>query len=465
MAVATGQANVAVAWRSRKRGAAASRPWARWPTGSAARTSGAGPSACCARSTRSPCSPAATCTSTAATREQLADVAVTVRRARQPQPGGDDVREAAHRRAVPRRPLDLRAAVPVRQLPGVRRRGRGRHRVAPSGPRTWTSPRPTSTRFAQSIPQQHQVMTNYFGDDPLDGPAWACADLLWRDADLTPADVDVAQLYDAFSPARAAVARGLRLLRAGRGPGLLPRTAASRWDGGRLPVNTSGAGMSEAYVHGFNLITEAVRQVRGHVAPPRSTAPRSPRHLGRGRAHRRPAPAQVTDNDATTGAWGRAAESSGAWWRSISPCVTVWPGPSEPCAQHDDFRSAGHKVRGSVDDRRPDPTPPWLPRFQSPGWADVGAGGVDDVEDGDGALAGGPGGPCRSRGWRRRRRRRRLAGRRRWPSPSGGGRTGRTGRSAWRSRGSSALTSSSGMPCSVLLSSSGEVGQVESEWG
>lgn len=28
-------------------------------------------------------------------------------------------------------------------------------------------------------------------------------------------------------------------------------------------MNTSGAGMSEAYVHGFNLVTEAVRQIRG----------------------------------------------------------------------------------------------------------------------------------------------------------------------------------------------------------
>ena len=54
--------------------------------------------------------------------------------------------------------------------------------------------------FAQGLPPQHQTMTNYFTDDPLRGPAWTAAQRLWENADVTPADVQVAQLYDAFSP-------------------------------------------------------------------------------------------------------------------------------------------------------------------------------------------------------------------------------------------------------------------------
>jgi acetyl-CoA acetyltransferase len=115
--------------------------------------------------------------------------------------------------------------------------------------------------WAQSLPRQHQTMTNFFVDDPLRGPAWACADRLWSRADIGPGEVDVAQLYDAFSPLVLLSLEGYGFC--GRGEAGAYTDDGGLEVGGRLPTNTSGGGMSEAYLHGFNLITEAVRQVRG----------------------------------------------------------------------------------------------------------------------------------------------------------------------------------------------------------
>ncbi len=68
--------------------------------------------------------------------------------------------------------------------------------------------------FGQGLHRQHESMVNYYCDDPLTGPAWACAEKLWAQSELGPDDIDVAQIYDAFTPAHPAVARGLRLLQA-----------------------------------------------------------------------------------------------------------------------------------------------------------------------------------------------------------------------------------------------------------
>ena len=67
--------------------------------------------------------------------------------------------------------------------------------------------------------------------------------------------------YDAFSPLVLLSLEGYRFC--GRGEGAAFSEKGALEPGGRLPVNTSGGGLSEAYVHGFNLINEGVRQMRG----------------------------------------------------------------------------------------------------------------------------------------------------------------------------------------------------------
>lgn len=84
---------------------------------------------------------------------------------------------------------------------------------------------------------------------------------LYRRAGVTAADIDVAELYDAFS---------CTVLMALEDYGFCPRGEGGRFvadghiqRGGSLPVNTSGGNMAEAYIHGFNLVLEGVRQIRG----------------------------------------------------------------------------------------------------------------------------------------------------------------------------------------------------------
>lgn len=80
---------------------------------------------------------------------------------------------------------------------------------------------------AQGLPAQHHGMVNYWNDDPLTGPAWAAARHLWKHADFTPSDVDVAQIYDAFTPSCRSPWRGTGSA-AGERVGRSPREAPWR---------------------------------------------------------------------------------------------------------------------------------------------------------------------------------------------------------------------------------------------
>jgi acetyl-CoA acetyltransferase len=120
--------------------------------------------------------------------------------------------------------------------------------------------------FGQGLPAQSHTMTNYWCDDPLTGPSWTCARALYRSSDIRAADIDVAQIYDAFTPLVPFSLEGYGFC--GRGEGAAFSEGGALEIGGRLPLNTSGGGLSEAYVHGFNLINEGVRQLRGESTNP-----------------------------------------------------------------------------------------------------------------------------------------------------------------------------------------------------
>jgi len=88
-----------------------------------------------------------------------------------------------------------------------------------------------------------------------------CAELLWARSELRPKDMACAQIYDAFTPLVVMGLEDYGFCKRGEGG---PFTDGGRLElGGALPVLTSGGGLSEAYVHGFNLILEGVRQIRG----------------------------------------------------------------------------------------------------------------------------------------------------------------------------------------------------------
>jgi len=92
--------------------------------------------------------------------------------------------------------------------------------------------------------------------------SWYSAQELWRVSGVTPADVDVAQLYDAFSVLPIAQLEEYGFVGEGEGADFCYGGDRIRV-GGELPINTSGSLMSEVYIHGMNLIAEAVRQIRG----------------------------------------------------------------------------------------------------------------------------------------------------------------------------------------------------------
>ncbi len=85
---------------------------------------------------------------------------------------------------------------------------------------------------------------------------------LFAAAGVTPADIDVAQIYDHFSGMVLMALEEYGFCDVG-GSGHFVAQGNIAWKTGKLPINTSGGQLSEAYVHGMNVAIEGVRQLRG----------------------------------------------------------------------------------------------------------------------------------------------------------------------------------------------------------
>ncbi|NQZ95348.1 MAG: acetyl-CoA acetyltransferase [Myxococcales bacterium] len=85
---------------------------------------------------------------------------------------------------------------------------------------------------------------------------------IWQRAGVKPSDVDVLQLYENFTgPVMIALAE-MGFCEPGEVEAFVAN-GALEGPNAKLPFNTSGGNIGEAYIHGFELVNEAVRQVRG----------------------------------------------------------------------------------------------------------------------------------------------------------------------------------------------------------
>lgn len=115
---------------------------------------------------------------------------------------------------------------------------------------------------AQGAADDQQMMTSYYRPDitrlsEMD----LVAEQLYAMAGVAPRDIRTAVLYDHFTPF---VLPQLEAF------GFAPRHQAKDFIragniemGGRLPINTNGGQLGEAYIHGMNGVAEGVRQARG----------------------------------------------------------------------------------------------------------------------------------------------------------------------------------------------------------
>lgn len=147
---------------------------------------------------------------------------------------------------------------PLRLLDCCQETDGGQAIVVTSVERARDLPRPPAVILAaaQGAGRRQEAMTSFYRDELTGLPEMGVvARQLWRTAGLAPGDIDVAILYDHFTPFVLMQLEEFGFC----GPG----EAADFVAADAVPLNTHGGQLGEAYLHGMNGIAEAVRQLRG----------------------------------------------------------------------------------------------------------------------------------------------------------------------------------------------------------
>ncbi len=115
---------------------------------------------------------------------------------------------------------------------------------------------------AQAAGSDQEVMTSFYRPDIASLPEMdLVAKQVYAQSGLGPHDIDAAVIYDAFTPIVLWQLESFGFCKAGEAKDFIKNGNLEL--GGRLPSNTHGGQLSEAYIHGVNGVSEGVRLIRG----------------------------------------------------------------------------------------------------------------------------------------------------------------------------------------------------------
>ena len=115
---------------------------------------------------------------------------------------------------------------------------------------------------AQCAAKDQEEMTSFYRPEIARIPEMdLAAQEAYAQCGLSAKDIDAAVIYDAFTPIVLWQLESWGFCKYGEAADFVKD--GSLRPGGRLPTNTHGGQLSEAYIHGVNGIVEAVRLVRG----------------------------------------------------------------------------------------------------------------------------------------------------------------------------------------------------------